>query len=264
VDLTYRIAQNLKDNSGQLQSADIRVGNVAIQLNGTYRLVPKDPWMDVKLTGQSLPIDELQTLMTAAGVKLPNGSVLRGGTLTIALAITGPANNLVITGPVALDDTHLVGFNLGSKISGIAAMGGIKTGDTTAIQKLRLNLTATNSGIKTDNVYALMPAVGEATGNGTISPSGALAYRLVVKVTTASGIGKIGVGLLTKLNGMASSAATAAAAEGVPMQVTGTASDPIITADVSGLMHRNASTLFGKGQKSNAGTLLKGLFGKKK
>ncbi|HUZ04796.1 MAG TPA: AsmA family protein [Acidobacteriaceae bacterium] len=264
VDLVYSTTHNLRENSGQVQDAAVHTGSVAVHLNGTYQLQQaQDPLLNLKLTGQSLPIDELQALMTAAGVKLPNGSVLKGGTLTIAFAITGPAKNLVITGPIDVENTHLVGFDLGSKISGIAALGGIKTGDTTSIQTLRLNMQAANAGLTTDHIYALMPAVGEATGSGTVSPAGALNYRLIVKVTTAQGIGKAGVGLLTKLNSLAGSAAKATAASGVPMLVTGTATDPIITADVKGLVQRNASTLFGQTKKANPMGAIKGLFGKK-
>ncbi len=264
IDLTYDVTQNLEDKSGQMNNADIRIGNVAIHLAGVYRLLPGNPWLNVKMNGQSLPIDELQSLMTAAGVKLPNGAVLKGGTLTLALTITGAANNLLITGPVAADNTQLVGFDLGSKISGIAAMGGIKTGDTTAIQKLRLNLTASNDGLKITNIDTVMPALGEAIGSGTVSPAGSLDFRLVVQVTTASGLGKVGVGLLTKLNKTAGSAAKSGAVAGVPMRVTGTANDPVITADVNGLMKRNAASIGGQIKKNNPAAVLKHLFGKKK
>lgn len=250
VDLVYNVTQNLKDNTGQLKSADVNIGNVAIHLSGVYRLIPDNPWLNVKVSGQNLPIDELQALMTAAGVTLPNGSVLKGGTLTIALTATGPASNLVINGPVAADNTSLVGFDLGSKISGIAALGGIKTGDITAIQKLRLNLLATNAGLKTDHIYALMPAVGEATGSGTVAPSGALNYRLLVRVKTAHGLGKAGAGLLAKLNGTNDKAQNGI---GIPMLVHGTANDPVITADVGGVMRKNSP-----------GKMFRRLFGKKK
>jgi uncharacterized protein YigE (DUF2233 family) len=48
------------------------------------------------------------------------------------------------------------------------------------------------------------------------------------------------------------------AAQGVPMLVTGTANNPVITADVSGLLRRNTSTVLGKakhlfGKKSTSG-----------
>src|SRR5205809_825794 len=83
-------------------------------------------------------------LLPAAGVRLPSGSVLRGGTLTTTLAITGPIKDSVIAGPVQLDDTHLAGFDLGAKVGSIAALGGVKTGDTTSIQTLRMNVRVTN------------------------------------------------------------------------------------------------------------------------
>ena len=67
--------------------------------------------LNQKLTGQNLPIDDLQALLPAAGVKLPNGSVLQGGTLTTSLNITGPLDALDITGPVELNNTRLAGFN---------------------------------------------------------------------------------------------------------------------------------------------------------
>ena len=74
--------------------------------------------------------------MTAAAVRMPNGSVLKGGTLSLNLAVHGQAKALAISGPIALANTRLVGFDVGSKIHGIAALSGVKTGD-------RRNLKAT-------------------------------------------------------------------------------------------------------------------------
>lgn len=263
VNLTYDIAQSLNSDDGQIHSATVQTGAVALHIAGTYQLVPKNPVVNVTVNGQGMPIDQLQALIRSAGVHLPNGSVLQGGTMNLAMAVSGPANNLVITGPLELDNTRLAGFDIGSRISGLAALGGIKTGDATDIHTLRLNLHSSSAGIATDNIYADMPAVGQATGSGTVSPAGALDYNLVVKVNTAQGLGKAGVGLLTKLNGFAGSTAQSAAANGVPMRVTGTASNPVITADVSGLMKRNVNAIFGTGKKGSAGSLLQGLFGKR-
>lgn len=251
VDLTYDVMQGLRDTSGQLQDATLNTGNVAIHLSGTYQPLTANPILNLKLAGQNLPIDELQALMTAAGVKLPRGAVLKGGTLTIALAIAGPANALVIAGPVEMKNTRMVGFDLGSKLQGIAAMSGLKTGDATSIETLRLNLRITNSGVQAANIYSIIPAMGELTGEGTVSPASALDFRLTADVTTAQGIGKAGVGLLTKLNASAGSSGKGAAAKGVPMLVTGTANEPVITADVGGLLNRNKAAFlahFGKKQ----------------
>ena len=258
VDVSYTVVHLLKGNSGQVQDVAVKTGNVAAHVSGTYQLVGNAPVVNLKLVGQALPIDGLQALMPAAGVKLPNGAVLKGGTLSTTMAITGSAKDFVISGPLAVDNTRLVGFNLGSKIAGIAAMGGVKTGDTTVVDALRLNFRLSNAGIEVNDIYSSMPALGEASGSGTVSPSGALSFRMTAKVTTAQGLGKAGVGILTKLNGTAGGAAKSAAATGVPVIVTGTASNPVITADVSGVMKANANALLGKSKQG-----LGSLFGKK-
>ncbi len=254
IDLSYDLQHQMDDNTGRVQQASIGLGTGTIQLSGSYRLAGEDPQVDLKVGAAAVPIDELQSLMTAAGVKLPNGSQLKGGTLTLALEITGAANDLLISGPVQLDNARLVGYDLGSKISGIAALGGVKTGTTTTIQTMKFNLQASNAGIQVNNIDGSILGMGRSTGSGTVSPTGALSFQLVAHVTNARGAGKVGVGLMTKMNQFGKSDAEKEAAKGVPMRVTGTANDPVITADVSGLMHRNAATVMGK---------MKHLFGKK-
>jgi AsmA protein len=254
IDLTYDITHQMDDDNGQVQQASISLGTGTIQLSGSYRLAGDNPWVDLKVAAAAVPIDELQSLMTAAGVILPNGSQLKGGTLTLSLEMTGPANDLVVTGPVELDNSSLVGYDLGSKISGIASLGGVKTGSTTTIQTMKFNLQASNAGIQVKNIDGSIVGMGRSTGSGTISPTGALSFRLVAHVTNAHGVGKVGVGFMTKMNQFGKADSEKEAAKGVPMLVTGTPSDPVITADVNGLMHRNASTLLGKAKQ---------LFGKK-
>jgi AsmA protein len=261
VDVSYSVVHSLKGNSGQVHDLAVKTGGVAAHVSGTYNLAGAAPVVNLKLVGQQLPIDGLQALLPAAGVKLPNGSALKGGTLSFSLAIVGPEKDLVISGPIEVNNTQMVNFNLASKLKGVAAMSGLKTGDTTAIQTMRVKVLMSNAGIQLSDIYSVMPALGETSGSGTISPSGQLALRLTAKVTTAQGLGKVGVGLLTKLNGTAGSAATSAAATGVPVIVTGTASNPVITADVSGVMKANANALLGK-SKQGLGSF-KGLFGKK-
>jgi AsmA protein len=243
LDLAYSGTHRLNENSGQIEDATAKIGDAAMHANGTYQLVALDaaaPLLKLKLAGQGLPIDQLQPLMTAAAIRLPNGSVLKGGRLSMNLAITGPAKSLVITGPIALDNTRLVGFDIGSKIHGIAALSGLKTGDTTDFEKLRVNVRITNAGVVVDKIDAVIPAMGEFTGGGRVSPADQLDFDLIVKVASAKGIGKIGVGLLTKLNGPGG---TSGNASGVPMRVTGTRDDPYITADVGGIAQKKIKAI---------------------
>jgi AsmA protein len=239
LDLSYSGSRRLKDGTGEIEDATAKIGNAAIHASGTYSPVSPgsaDLLLNLRISGQGLPVDDLQPLLIAAAIRLPNGSVLRGGTLSMNLAINGHANSLVIVGPVALDNTRLVGFDIGSKIHGIASMSGLKTGNETYFEKLRVNLRITNAVVVADRIDAVIPAVGELTGSGTVSPANQLDFNLMAKVTSAKGIGKIGVGLLSKLSG--SSGKTS----GVPMRVTGTSDDPYITADVA----RSFSSIFGK------------------
>jgi len=249
LDFGYSGTHVLKENTGQIEDAMTRIGGAAIDVSGTYRPVAigtDELELNLKLTGQSLPIDELQHLMTVAGVRLPNGAVLKGGMLALNLAIIGPAKSLVISGPIALDNTRLVGFDIGSKIHGIAALSGLKTGDTTTIEKLRMNVRITNAVVAVDKIDAVIPAVGELTGSGTVSSPGQLDFNLVARIDSAQGIGKVGAGLLTKLNG---SGETSKNATGVPLRVVGTPEDPYITADVGGIVQKkkkSLAALFGK------------------
>ena len=263
LDVNYRIRHSLKGNSGQVSDLALQTGAVAIHIQGTYQLAANVPVFDLKLLAESVPIDGLQALMPAVGVKLPDGAVLKGGTLSANFAIKGSAKDNVVAGSYEIKNTQLVGYNLGSKIVGIAAMGGIKTGDTTDIEVSRADMRITKSGSESTNIYSVLPALGESTGSGTVSPSGALNFHLISKVTSAKGLNKIGVDILTKLNST-SDAAKSSFATGIPINITGTAENPVITADVNDLLKGNAATLRGKGVDILHKTGLSNIFSKKK
>ena len=242
IGIAFKGTHLLKAASGTIEDAAIQVGDAAIHLNGSYEPVTagaSDPNLNLKLTGQSLPVDDLQPLMTAAGVRLPNNSVLKGGTIGMNIAITGQAKALVIVGDVSADKTKLVGFDVSSKIHGIAAMSGVKTGDTTDIDQLRAHIRMSNAGVVVDRVYALIPAMGELTGSGTCSPANQLDFNLVAKVQNAGGFGKIGVSVITALNGGSGDK------KGVPLKIAGTPDDPVITADVGSVMGKTTKSITG-------------------
>ena len=263
LDVDYEIGYSLKGNSGQVSDLALQTGAVAIHVKGTFQFAANVPVFDLKLAAQSVPIDGLQALMPAVGAKLPNDAVLKGGTLSANFGIKGSAKDNVIAGSYEIKNTELVGYNLGSKIVGIAALGGIKTGDTTVIDISRADMRISKSGSETTNIYSVLPALGESTGSGTVSPSGALNFHLISKVTSAKGLNKVGINILTKLNST-SAADKPSNAAGIPISITGTAENPIITADVSGLVKGNAAALRSKGSDILKKSGLSNLFGKKK
>jgi AsmA protein len=229
LDITYGLTHQLKENSGQIEDASIKLGDSAMHANGTYQPSAsgvEDPLLNLKLSGENLPINELQPLMTAAAVRMPNGSMLKKA--------------LAISGPIALANTRLVGFDVGSKIHGIAALSGVKTGDTTEFERLRLNVRMTNAGVVAENIDAVINGMGELVGSGTVSPADQLDFNLILKGASAKGIGKVGAGLLSTLNG------GTGGKSGVPIRIIGTPDDPSITADVGGIFGRTTKSIFGK------------------
>jgi len=257
VDVSYQVGHSLKDNTGQVSDLAVQTGAVAVHVKGTYQLAANEQVFDLKLLAQSVPIDGLQALMPAVGVKLPNNAKLKGGTLSANFSIKGTAKDNVIVGSYEIKNTKLVGYDLGSKIVGIAAMGGIKTGDTVEITVSRANMRVTKAGTQTTNIYSVLPALGESTGSGTVSPSGQLNFHLISKVTSAKGLNKVGVNILTSLNS-SSASKKPSNAKGIPIDITGTAENPVITADVSGVMKGNATAI-----KNKTVGVFNKIFGKK-
>jgi len=242
LDFAYKATYQMKANNGQIEDAAAQINASAIHVSGRYQITAlgvEDPLLDLKIVGQGLSIDDLQSLMTAAGVHLPNRAVLKGGTLSLDLSISGQVKSLIVAGTIALDKTRLVGFDLGSKVHGVAALGGMKTGDTTVIEKLRATVRITNSEVAVQKIEAVIPALGEVIGSGMVGAADELDFDLLAKVA-AKGIGKVGGGLLTRLNG---SGGASGKVSGVPLRVTGTPEEPNITADVAGIFQKKAKSL---------------------
>jgi AsmA protein len=188
LNVSYKVQHSLQDNKGEVSDLALQTGAVAIHINGTYKIAANEPAFDLKLQADSVPIDSLQAVLPAVGVKLPNNATLKGGTLTAHFAIKGSAKDNVITGSYDIRNTELVGYDIGSKIAGIAALGGIKTGDSTPIVESRSDVRIDKSGSTSTNIYSNLPVMGESTGSGTVSAAGQLDFHLITKITNAKGL----------------------------------------------------------------------------
>jgi len=261
VSIDYTISHSLKACTGRVADISIHTGSVAAHVNGSYNVTPQALVLDLHLSAPGLPVDQLEELLPAAGIHLPSGSKLRGGTLTANLAIAGPLSAIEINGPIVIDNTQLMGFDLGSRIQGINPFGGTSNGTT--IQQLRAELKVTSQSKQFSDIYASVPQIGTASGSGTVSPAGALDFQLVAKFNNSSTVGALansGINLLGGLLGNHS-----AANNGVPVTITGTASNPSIRADLHSLLKQQTGGQLGgysNQQKTSPTSVLKGLFGK--
>ncbi len=254
VDIKYAVVHDLQKQTGTISQAEISMGKALAQLTGTYQMQGNTTLVNLKLIGQGMPVDDLEAMLPAVGVVLPSGSSLKGGTLSTNLGISGPTDKLVIVGPLRLADSKLAGFDLGSKLSAISALGGAKTGSDTVIQNLSTNARVAPEGIKTDDVNLVLPSLGTLTGAGTINPAGALDYHMLAKLSgVAAG--------LTQIAGIGGGSA------GVPFFIRGTTSSPQFAPDVQGILAgRLKGGIPGVGAAGGNSPLgaLGGLLGKKK
>ena len=258
VNISYTVNHNLDARSGQINDLSINTGGVAVHVSGTYEMTGPQVMLALHLAAPNLPINQVEALLPAAGVRLPSGSSLQGGTLTANLAITGPATAPTISGPIQVDNTRLAGFDLSSKIGGLKPASGSQGG--TQIQTVRANVNSSSQGTRIDNLYASLPQLGTATGDGTVSPQGALNFQVVAKISTSSGAL---AGLTSVGGGVLGQAVSTAAANGIPVHITGTTTNPVIQADLNQLLQKNAGNILkqqilGNGNKQpNASDVLK-------
>ena len=260
VALKYQTTYELQKQVGQIQ-ADVTVGKAIAKLTGTYDLHGDSPALSMKLNADNMPVDDLETLLPALGVTLPSGSSLQGGTLSADMSVNGPVEKLVITGPVKLANTKLNGFDMGSKMSAISMLSGVKTGSDTEIQTFSSNVHVAPSGIQTSNVNLVVPSLGTVTGDGTVSPSNALDYKMKASLTGTA------VSSASALAGLSGKGAS------IPFFIQGTASDPKFVPDVKGMLSSGLGKGLGKslgsqvpGGQNTQGVVnaIGGLFGKKK
>jgi AsmA protein len=181
----------------------------------------------MKLIGQNMPASDLESVLPALGVTLPSGASLKQGTLNANLAVSGPVDKLVITGPVNLSNAKLTGFDLGSRMSALAAFAGTSKVSDTEIQALSSDFRVAPEGIRSDNLNVVVPSIGSMTGNGTISADHKLDFKMIAHPGAQASLAK--------------------ATGGIPFRVEGTTSNPQIVPDIGGIVSG-----FAKGLKSGA------------
>ena len=263
VQVQFTIAQNEQAMTGEVQQAIFTVGRAIINMSGTYQTSGPTTAINLKVNGNGVPIDDLVAFLPSAGVRLPQGSQLKGGTLTTALTVSGSSASPVISGPVRLDNTQLAGFDLGSKLKTLSQLTGGQlgsaTGSGTNIRSLSMNIREAGGAIQTDNIALDVTGVGTATGAGSVSAAGALNYNVVLKLTglvagssggkaPAAGAAGGNAALLGGLAGMIPGGAGGAAGlgsigglasgvlkNGIPVAIGGTTSNPTFTPNMRGL-----------------------------
>jgi len=280
LNVDYSTKYDLRKNSGVLNPSTVKIGSATAKLNGTYASRGEATVVDVKLAGEGMSAKDLEAFLPAIGVNLPKGASLTAGTLSTNLNIKGPTNKLVTDGTIGLYNAKLSGFDLGSKMSAVSALTGLKTGKDLDIEKLTTNVHMAPNGLKAENFLAVVPSVGNLAGGGTLDSKNNLDFKMAATLTGGA-IGAIGGagagvgGVLGALGGSKGGGCKGGAT--IPFIIQGTASDPKFVPDVGGVAAGMLKSQLGcaGGSLANVGkpggqtpadavNALGGLFGKKK
>lgn len=264
VNVDYDTVYDLKRQAGSLKQGDVHIGTALAHLTGTYDMAAATTALQMKLNGKAMPVTDLQGVLPAAGVTLPSGAALQGGTLDLNLAINGPVDKLVITGPVNISNAKLAGFNLKQKLGALGSftgLGGGGGGSDTDIQTLSTNLHVDPSGTQANDLNVVVPSIGTVTGTANVSASGQLNCKMLAKLAAGGAVGSMTSALSSFTGGGKSQSGG-----GIPFTVTGTTSSPVFLPDVKGMA---GSMLKGAtGTTSNPASAVQGalggLFGNKK
>jgi AsmA protein len=233
IEIDYQSDYDLKHQNGTLKQGDVHVGKAVAHLTGTYG--GRDEMvLHMKLSGRQLPAPDLEAALPAVGVTLPAGASIREGTVDAELSINGPLDRLVIAGPVTMANTRVKDFDLGSKMSAIAAFGGVPKNADTVIETFHSDVRVAPDGIRADAVNLVVRSIGNLTGGGIIAPKGTLDFRM---------LGSLG------------------SVRGVPFRIQGTTTNPVFVPDVGAAV---SNILKNPDSAAGAVKTLSGLFKKKK
>ncbi len=244
VEADFSVQHDLRKHSGVVHQGDLHIGSAVAHLTGTYAEVGESVVLNFKLSGPGMPVQELEALLPSLGIVLPAGTSLKGGSASASFSMEGPADRLVATGSLSLNDTRLVGFDLPKKMASIEKLAGIKASPDTEIQVLSANVRSAPEGMSAQDMKLVVPAIGELSGAGTVSPANTLDFKMSAIVHTS--------GLLAVVGNTP-----------IPFTVGGTCSEPVFRPDIGAVVKGEIKSLQGDVGKA-AGGLLNGLLGGKK
>ena len=237
VTVKFATKYNLSKNAGVLEPSTLNIGSAAAHLNGMYESPGEETVVNIKLDAKDMPAKDLEAFLPALGIHLPKGASLTAGTLNSDLNLTGPTNKLVTTGSVGLFNGVLAGFDLGARTGEISALTGLKTGKDLQIEKLTTKLRMAPNGLEADNFLAVLPALGQLTGAGTLDSKNELDFKMIATLansatyTSSGGAPVSGIGGILGAIGGGKGGCKGAS---IPFQIHGTTAEPKFVPDIGG------------------------------
>lgn len=220
VGFDFVLNNDLRERSGALTRGEVHIGKAKAELTGTYRIQNNNTVLHMKLVAPGMQVEELAAMLPALDIVLPQGSLLEGGTAAANVTVDGETDKLVSDGSVAIQKTRLAHFDLGSRMNTVAKLTGIKISPDTDFDNISASVHSSPDGMKVQKISVIAPAIGELLGDGTISPSNALNFKMRANLRTGA--------MLDIVNPSGKTS--------VPFSIQGTSAEPKFVPDVKGLI----------------------------
>jgi AsmA protein len=238
VDVDYNVVYQLKPDTGTLQQGDIHVGKALAKLTGGFNISGETASVQMKLNGQGMSVPDLEGVLPAVGVTLPSGAALKTGTLDANLAINGPVDKLVITGPVHLANGTITGFSVGQKLGALgtfAGLGGGSKSSDTVIESMNTNVRVEPAGTHAQDLNVVIQGIGSITGDANVDAAGKLDCKMVAHLSGGALGGVSQVASVASLPLGGGGKGDSGGGGGIPFRITGTTSNPVFIPDVAGV-----------------------------
>jgi len=224
VALRYETDYAIARKTGVIRNSAILIGKSSAALSGAYSTRGQNVIVHMKIAGHQIPLDTLEGVLPALGISLPGSSKLRGGTASANVSLDGPVNRLITSGTAQIADSHVSGFDLGSKLSVLPGMSAANVGSDLAIVNLSTHFRVAPEGTHINGFNGEFGEIGNITGDGDVSSTNHLQFKMVAHLKK-DGAGRFvldHVGLRK-------------VPSDIPFQIVGTTSMPVIIPDKSEL-----------------------------
>ncbi len=226
---------------------DVHLGKAVGHLTGKYAEQGDTVTIQMRFSGPSMPVPELAAFLPALDIRLPGGSTLQGGTAAIEATANGPIAAMIADSSIDISNAKLTGFDVGSKLSTIEKLAGIKSGPDTVIETLHAKIHSAPAGQTVQDLKLVLPdAWGELDGAGTVcARRHALDFKMQATVHSTGAL----LATLGEKGGT------------IPFFIQGTSENPSFRPDVKGLATEQVKRIESNGAVKNAVGALGGLFG---
>jgi AsmA protein len=221
VAVNLALVHDLKTRRGNVARSTVKLGSASATISGNYNLSTPSPTINATFAGSDMPLSELLAFLPVLDIVLPTGAKIEGGKVTAEIASRGTLANLDTTGSVKIENTQLTGYDLGAKLRIVQQLAGLPTGPATNITLAAAGFDMGSSGTRVRDIQFVAPSLGNLTGEGTVSPSHELDFRMSAVVKTG--------GLLAAAIQQRGETTT------VPFFIQGTSANPVFKADVKSL-----------------------------